>query len=532
MSQNPSKEVSQPQNTKFIEKFIKAIEKAGNKLPHPLTLFTYLSIFVLILSYFLAKTDISVTYIAAARNAGEAATETTVSVVNLLAKDQLQAMASNFVKTYINFFPIGLVVVMMLGVAVAEQSGLISAIMKKLVLGAPDYLVTFIVALVGICANVASDAGIVFAPAIGGSVFYALGRHPLAGIIAGYVAAYGGFSANALVAGTDALLAGITQSVAGSFGIDAPIHPLMNWFVMAASTFMLAFIVTIVTEKVITPILGEFKPENPELKAVDKSEFVLKEEELQGLKMAGIATAVFFGILLLLTVPQNGFFRSEAGELLPRSPLIDSILFLLFAFFVVVGIAYGKVAGTIKSDKDIAKYMQSGLVGVAGFLVVCLPASMFVEWFGKSNISTVLAVKGAQVLEHLNISGIPLILLFVILCAGMNLFITSGTAKWMILAPIFVPMFAMMNISPAATQMAYRIGDSTTNIISPLSAYLPVVLGMMERYKSKDQEIGIGTVISLMLPYSVILLVSWIIFFGLWLLLGLPMGPGVSTFLG
>lgn len=529
---NVNYEASQTsQKTGGIERFIKVIETAGNKLPHPVTIFTYLSVFILILSYFMAKVGVSVTYLAASRDAAEVAKETTVTAVNLLSRDQLQSITIDFVKTYITFFPIGLVVVMMMGVTVAEKAGLISALMKKLVLGAPDYLVTFIVALVGVCANIASDAGIVFAPAIGGSVFFALGRHPIAGILAGYVAAYGGFSANALIAGTDALLAGITQSVASSFGIDVPVHPLMNWYVMAASTLMLAFIVTIITEKVVSPILGKFEPEDPELKIPDRSEFRLEENEKKGLKAAGIATVIFIAMLLLLTVPQNAFFRNEAGELLPKSPLTQSIIFILFVFFVFVGIIYGKVAGTIVSDKDIAKYMQSGLVGVAGFLVVCLPASMFISWFGKSNISTIIAVKGAQFLQSLNLSGIPLLLMFVLLSAAMNLFITSGTSKWLILAPIFVPMFYMMNLSPAATQMAYRIGDSTTNIISPVSAYLPVVLGMMEKYRSKGQEIGIGTVISLTLPYSITLLICWMLFFGLWLLLGLPMGPGAPVFI-
>ena len=513
-----------------IEKFIQIVEKGGNKLPHPLTLFTYLAVLILILSYILSKAGVSVTYVAASRDAVGIAEEISVSVVNLLSKEQLQNITADFVKTYITFFPIGLVIVMMLGISVAEKAGLISALMKKLVMGAPDFMITFIIAIVGVCANIASDAGIVFAPAIGGTVFFALGRHPIAGILAGYVAAYGGFSANILIGGTDALLAGITQSAVNSFGIEAPVHPLMNWFVMIGSTIMLAFIVTIITEKVITPHLGKFEPADSELKLPDKAEFMLTKKESKGLKAAGIATAIFIVIMLILIIPQNAFFRNEAGALLPRSPFTNSILFILFAFFMVVGIIYGKVAGTIKSDMDISKFMQSGLVGVAGFLVVCLPASMFISWFGKSNISTVLAIKGAELLQSLNLSGIPLLLTFVILCAVMNLFITSGMSKWLMLAPIFVPMFYMMDISPAATQMAYRIGDSTTNVISPVSAYLPVVLGMMEKYRSKGQDIGIGTVISLTLPYSVVLLISWLIFLTIWLLLGLPMGPGVSTF--
>lgn len=513
-----------------IERFVKAIERGGNKLPHPLTLFTILAILLLIVSYFMARAGISVTYIAAGR-AGEAAKETTVTAVNLLSKSHLQSIAIDFVKTYITFFPIGLIVVMMMGISVAEKAGLISALMKKLVLGAPDYLVTFIVSLVGVCANLASDAGIVFAPAIGGAVFFGLGRHPIAGLLAGYAAAYGGFSANALIAGTDVLLAGITQSVTTSFGIDFPVHPLINWYAMIPATFLLAIVVTIITEKLICPILGEFDPEDPALKVTPATEYRLEDSEKKGLKAAGIASLIFITIMLFLTVPHNAFFRNEAGELLPKSPLTDSFIFILFIYFVFVGICFGRAAGTIKSGKDVAKYMESGLVGVAGFLIVCLPASMFIAWFGKSNIATIIAIKGAQFFQSIALPGIPLLMLFAIFSALVNIIITSGTTKWMLLAPVFVPMFYLLGFSPAAAQMAYRIGDSTTGLISPLSAYLPVMLGMMERYKSKGQTMGIGTVISLTLPYSVAMVICWTIFFGIWLLLGLPLGPGAPVYI-
>jgi aminobenzoyl-glutamate transport protein len=420
---------------------------------------------------------------------------------------------------------------MTFGIAVAEQSGLIMALMKKTVLGAPAYLVTYIICIVGVCANIASDAGIVFAPAIGGAVFYALGRHPIAGIMAGYVAAYGGFSANLMVVGTDALLAGITGSVMTSFGITAPVHPLMNWYVMAASTLVIALIVTLITEKIITPILGEFDPVNPELMIEDKNDFAVTEREVKGLKAAGIASVIYLIVLLLLTVPKSGFLRNDSGGLLPSSPLISGILFLLFAFFLATGITYGKVVGTIKSGADIARFMQSGLVGVAGFLVVCLPASMFITWFGKSNIATIMAIKGAELLKSLNLSSIPILILYVLLCGLIDLFITSGSSKWILIAPIFVPMLAILGLSPATTQMGYRIADSTFDIISPVSAYIPVVLGMMEKYRSKNQNLGVGTVISLCMPYSIILTIFWIALLCIWVFLGIPLGPGVSPFM-
>lgn len=513
----------------MLEKFMKIVEVGGNKLPHPLVLFTYLTIFILILSFILAKLNVSVTYLTTSK---EGLKEVTVNAYNLLSKEFFRTFVKDFVNIYIRFFPIGLVVVMMFGVSVAEKSGLISALMKKLVFGAPDYLVTFIVAIVGICANLASDAGIVFAPAIGGAVFFALGRHPFAGIMTGYVAAYGGFSANLLVAGTDALLAGITQSIISGFTSEpVNIHPLMNWFVMASSTIMLATVVTIVTEKIITPILGKFDPADETLKVPSKEELTLTETENKGLKAVGITTIIFILGLFILSYPKNAFFRNASGNLLPTSPLTQGLMFIIFLYFMLIGYFYGKVTKTITSGKDIAKFMQSGLEGVSGFLIVCLPASMFIHFFTKSNISTLIGVGGAHFVERMNISGVPLVVMLVLLTAFMNLFISSGTSKWMIIGPIFVPMFYMLGIHPATTQMAYRIGDSTTNIISPVSAYIPVILGMMEKYRSKNQELGIGSVLSLTVPYSIILLISWTIFFTIWLLIGLPMGPGAPAFL-
>ena len=525
-------ESQQGTRLKRIERFIRTIEKWGNRLPHPVMIFSILCLFILLLSALCGSLGVSVTYTAASSKAGEAAAEITTTARNLLTRDFLRAFMTDFVNIYIRFFPIGLVVVMMISVSVAEQAGLITALMKKLVYGAPQALVTFFVAVVGICANIASDAGIVFAPAIGGAVFYSLGRHPIVGILTGYVAAYGGFSANLLVAGTDVLLAGITQSVVSTFGIASgvAIHPVMNWYVMVASTLMLALVVTVVTEKVIAPVLGEFRPENPALQG-NVDGFEITPSETKGLKAAGTATLIFFVILLACILPADSIFRNAEGKLLPGSPLMNSMMFLLFTFFVFVGVFYGRAAGTIRSTADVARYMQSGLVGVAGFLIVCMPASMFIHFFNASNLATILAVKGAQALHTLEIGRIPLVLMLVLLSAGMNLFITSGTSKWMILAPIFVPMLFMFGVHPATAQMAYRIGDSTTNIISPVSAYIPVVLGMMEKYKGKGEELGIGTVISLTLPYSIVLLVCWLVFFALWLVLGLPMGPGAPAFL-
>lgn len=510
-----------------FEKFIKKVEVAGNKLPHPFTIFCILTVLTLLLSFVLAKTGTSVTYIAASRNAGEAPVETTVAVKNLLSKEGLRPFLTSFVKTYSGFAPLGVILTMMLGIGLVEQTGLISALMRKTLLGAPSYMVTAVLALVAVNGNIASDAGTIFSAAIGGAIFKALGRNPKIGIITGFCAASGGFTANFFIAGTDVLLSGVTESAAKGMGIEAPTHPLINWFFMIAATFVVTFVVTIITEKFTTKILGD------EENTLDRSQLeaqALTRDEIRGLKVAGLTALAFIAIVLMLTIPQGSLFRNEAGKILPKSTLTKSIVPLLFFFFSSIGLVYGIVTKQIKSDKDMAKLMSNGLKGSLSFLVIAMPAAMFIYLFKQSNLTTILAVNGSELIKSLNLGAIPLILMFILLSTFLNLFLTSGSSKWLILAPIFVPMFSMLGLSPALTQLAYRIGDSSTNIVSPVSVYIPAVIGFMEQYKKDENEkIGIGTVMSLTLPYSIGLLVSLGILISVWYLLGLPLGPGTGV---
>jgi len=512
----------------IFDRLISSTERVGNLLPHPFTLFLILIAAVFVLSFILSRAGVSVPYISIDGETAEPVTRL-VPVVNLAEKSMLQGMMENFVKTFAYFTPVGFVIIMVLGVSVAEQTGFFSAVIRTIVLRTPPALITFVIALVGICANVASDAGIIVAPTLGGAIFLALGRHPIAGVCAGYVAAYGGYSANLFITGTDVVLAGITESAASHFAIAAPIHPLMNWYAMIGSTVVLAVVVTVITEKAIVPHLGKYNPPK-EAVAQPFSEFQLGAHERRGLLAAGVATALFFVVLLLLTVPADAVLRNAEGKLLPRSPLISGIIFIIFMYFFIVGIVYGAAAGTLRSEKEVPKMMERGLVGVASFLVVCLPASIFIDLFNKSNLTTLIAVNGADLIKGFDIGAIPTLLLFVLFCAVVNLFITSGFTQWLVLAPIFVPLLFQLGASPAITQMAFRIGDSTTNLISPISAYLPFLLGLLEKYRNAGQEIGIGSAISLMLPYSLVLLVVWTLFLAAWLLLGLDPGPGVSLF--
>ena len=516
----------------LMERFIKFIEVIGNKFPHPFWLFVFLSLLVIGLSSWLSQKGVSVTSLISPR-AGEAPVETTVAVVNLLGYDAMRTFLAGFVRTYVNFAPLGLILTMMLGIGIVEQTGMISALMRKTILGAPRALVTAVIAIVGINANLASDAGIIFTPVIAAAVFKALGRNPWVGIAVGYASAAGGFTANLFIAGTDALLAGITaSSVQGVPFIppDTPVHPLINWYFMVAATVVLTFMTVFVTEKYTVKMLGDSDGVQD---AEELKKHAVTPDENRGLLLAFLTLILYIGLIVWLTYPQGSFFRANNGNILPSSPLLASVMPILFFLFFFVGIAYGYGAGTIKKGEDVPKIMAKGITGSVGFMVVVLPASMFVELFRMSRFDTVLSVTGAEWLQAMNLGGIPLLLAFIALVTFLNLFMMSGSAKWLILAPIFVPMFAQASsFSPALTQVAYRVGDSCTNIITPLSYYLPVVIGLLEQYKKdKETEVGIGTVISMAMPFSIFYILGFTVLLVGWYLLGLPLGPATPVLL-
>lgn len=513
----------------WFGRFINWVEVVGNKLPHPFTLFVILALITLALSFVLSNAGVEVTYMKPPAEVGGDPEQVTVAVKNLVAFEPMRVFLQDFVKTFVNFPPLGLILTMMLGISLLDQTGFMSAAMRKTILGAPPALVTMVLAFVGVNSNLASDAGSVFTATIGGSIFAALGRNPMVGVVAGYAAAWGGFTANLLIAGTEALLSGITAPVAEAMGITAPVHPLMNWYFMMFSAFTVTFATTWVTEKFTAKRLGDTTGGLLDKGMLQEHELTL--EEARGLKGALIGLVLWLGITLALSLPQGSFFRNPDGGFLPKSPLTASIMPIIFFFFLFVGVGYGTAAGVIKSEKDIPRLMSKGIESIVGFLVVCLPAALFINLFNSSNITTVLAVTGAEALQAMNLGGIPLALMFIILCAFLNLFIVSGSAKWIILAPIFVPMFSVVSFSPALTQLAYRIGDTSTNILSPLSPYIPVILALLTKFNPDGEEVGIGTYISLMIPYSIAFLIILSIQLGIWMLLKLPAGPGVSLYL-
>lgn len=522
------KVIIEKKNSRF-DKFIDGVERVGNKLPHPFWLFVSLSIIVMVLSSIMAKAGIEVTYLKASKIATDVPTEVTVGVNNLLSKENIQSLFTNFTGIYSGFAPLGLVMIMMLGVGMLEQTGMLSALIRKTILGAPASMLIFIIAVVGVNANLASDAGVIIVPAVAGAVFKSLGINPWIGVISGYVAANGGFSANIFIAGTDALLAGITESVTKGLEIDAPVHPMMNYYFMVASCLVIVGATILVTKYYIGKKLGgtEITLDESQLE-----EHKVTEEEKKGLKYAGIAAIIFVLVILVLTLPKDALFRNADGGLLPKSPLLSSIVSILFFFFFALAMAYGKGSGSIKTMNDVPKYMREGVANALGFMVIALPASIFINLFSASKISTIIGVWGGEALKSLSFSGYPLLVAFVLICTIMNLFITSGSAKWLIISPVFVPMFSMLGFSPALTQATYRIADTCTNIISPIDYYVPVIMGLLATYNTDpDREVGLGTVISLCLPYSIAYMIGLLALLFIWYILGINLGPGVPMFM-
>lgn len=506
--------------SKEVSGFLKGVEKIGNKLPHPAMLFLILSLIVIFVSAIVEALGAPVTYFDAKKGK-----EITIKAVSLLNADGFRYILNSATKNFTGFAPLGTVLVAMLGIGVADWTGLINTSLKKLLSGVHPRILTVTVVFAGIVSNIASDAGYVVVIPLGAIAFANAGRHPVAGLAAAFAGVSGGFSANLLLGTTDPLLTGITIEALHNAGMDIPLDPTCNWFFMIASTFLLTIVGTFVTEKIVEKNLGEYtgtyKPDN----------MPLSDTEVKGLKQAGIA------VLLLAIVLAIGMFGlpgipslailSEIDAKTGKSSLSNfmhgGLLPVILILFLVPGIVYGKKTGKINNSYDLIKGMTAAMSSMGGYLVLSFFAAQFVNYFGKTNLGTIISVNGAHFLQRIGFTGLPLILAFVVISAFLNLFIGSASAKWAIMAPIFVPMMVNLGLSPALTQVAYRIGDSSTNIITPLMSYFAMIVVFMKKY---DDDSGLGTLISTMLPYSIAFLLSWIALMITWYVFGLPLGPG------
>jgi aminobenzoyl-glutamate transport protein len=514
---SPQQSPKAPQKKGIFMKFLDVVEVVGNKLPHPVTIFLIFSALVVVASALAARSGLSVEFTRIDNKTFESQL-TTVTAVSLLSADGIRYMFESAVKNFTGFAPLGTVLVAMLGVGVAEGTGLIQALLRKLVMSTPKRLITLVVVFAGIMSNVASDAGYVVLVPLGAIVFLSFGRHPLAGLAAAFAGVSGGFSANLLIGTIDPLLGGISTEAAKLMDPSYMVPATANWYFMVVSTFIIMIVGAWVTERIVEPRLGEYKGK-------EVAEFhEMTKEEKRGLRYAGIAFVLFIAMMAAFIAPASGILRDQTtGEILGHSPFMNSIVLIIALFFFFPGLAYGLGSKTIKSDKDVANAMGKAMSTMGGYLVLAFVASQFVAYFSYTNLGTILAVNGAAFLKATGMVGLPLILGFVLVAAFLNLFIGSASAKWAIMAPVFVPMFMALGFSPEFTQVAYRIGDSTTNIISPLMSYFAVIVAFAGKY---DKETGLGTIISTMLPYSLAFLFFWTVLLFVWYTAGWPIGPG------
>ncbi len=505
---------SSAENKNFISKFLSIIEKVGNALPDPVSLFALMALAVVVISGITSSFDIAVTH----PGTGEL-----IKPVNLLSVEGLHKILTEMVDNFTSFAPLGTVLVSLLGIGIAEGTGLIGAALRLLVLSAPKKLLTFVIVFAGILSNTASEVGYVLLIPLAAIIFMSVGRHPIAGMAAAFAAVSAGYSANLLLGTIDPLLAGLSEEAARIIDPTYQVNPAANYYFMFVSTFFLAGIGTWITEKVVIPRLGVYEGETGN-ESLDK----LTKEEKRGLKFTLVASLVFTALILWGTVPADGFLRDpETGSLL-RSPFMSGIVAFIFLGGAVTGIAYGIGARTIKTDKDVIKGMAKSMETLGIYIVLTFFAAQFVAYFNWTNLGLIFAIEGAQLLESSGLGDIPLMLSFIIVSAVVNLVMGSASAKWAIMAPVFIPMFMLLGYSPEFTQVAYRVGDSVTNIISPMMSYFALIVAFFQRY---DKNAGIGTIIATMLPYSFAFLLFWSCMLIVWILLGLPIGPGAGMFL-
>ena len=483
------------------------IEVVGNKLPHPATLFLMMAVLVALLSWWASAVGLAATH---------PATGEVIAVKNLLSADGLRWIYTNVESNFVNFPPLGLVLVIMIGIGVAEGSGLFTVLVRQLVLGAPPKLITAAIITAGIFSHLASEVGYVILIPLGAMIFHALGRHPMAGFAAAFAGVSAGFGSNFLIGSVDPILAGLSTSAAQIIDPSMNINPMVNYYFMVASAIMVIFVGTWITEKIVEPRLGTYIGKEKPL-AIEQ----ITPLEKKGLKWAGIGTLIFIALMAWTIIPENGLLRDPITGGILQSPFFSGIVVGLLLLFFVPGLIYGIIVKTIKNDKDVINHMSNSMKGMGGYIVLVFFAAQFIYWFNYSNLGLVVAIDGAEFLSHIGFTGIPLILTFLLLSAFLNMFMGSASAKWAIMAPVFVPMFMILGYHPGLTQAAFRIGDSVTNVITPMMSYFALIVTYAQNY---DEKNGIGTIISLMIPYTVVFMLVWAVMMTIWMLLGIPVG--------
>ncbi len=502
-------------NAGFVQRTLAAVERIGNKLPDPAVLFIALLFIVWILSWLLS----AFTFDVIDPRSGE-----TLVVRNQLAPSALTAFFAAMVTNFSHFHPVGVVLVAMLGIGVAEHTGFINAGLRAMLAVTARWLLTPVLIVVGIVSHTAVDAGYVLVIPLGGVIFYAAGRHPLAGIAAAFAGVSGGFSANFVPSALDPMLQGISQAGAQILDPTVELNPLNNYYFTGISSGLIVVLGWFLTDRVVEPRLRSTELDG-DLSDLPTME-ALEPAERRGLRAALIAMGLGIALLIITALPSGSAWRDPGGVLTSgAAPLMQSIVPLIFLLFLIPGVVYGVVAGTVKSSRDMIEGMSKAMTGMGYYLVIMFFIAQFIYAFGQSNLGVLLALEGAALLKALALPGAVTIAGIVLLTGFINLFVGSASAKWALLAPIFIPMLMQLGISPDLAQAAYRVGDSSTNIITPLMPYFPLVVVFCQRYVKAT---GIGTVTAMMLPYSVTFLVLWTAFLLLYWAIGIPLGLQAS----
>lgn len=476
-----------------------------------MTLFVLLIVIVMLASWLVAMLGVSVVH---------PGTKETIKAVNLLSGEQLQRILTSMTVTFTSFPPLGMVLVVMLGIGVAERTGLIAAGLRAFVSWMPRWLITLALVTAGQLSSIAADAGYVVLIPLGAAIFWSMGRHPLAGLAAAFAGVSGGFGANVIITALDPLLAGFTEPAAQILNPAYRVDPTANWWIMAALVPVTSIAGWIVTEKVIEPRLGKYEAAED----LQEEQSKLTSTEIKGLLAASASLVICLGLIAWAAIPSDGILRGKGGSI---RPLLDSIVPLMMLLFLISGMVYGAVTGSISSDKDVARMTGESMSSMGGYIVLAFVAAQFVALFNWSNLGIIVAISGASALQAVGLKGIPLIVAFILVASLINIVIGSASAKWAIMAPIFVPMLMIMGYSPELTQAAYRIGDSYTNILTPLLPYFPLIITFAHKYAKNT---GIGTLIALMLPYAIMIALVRIPTLIVWIWLGWPLGPGAPTY--
>lgn len=506
----------------LLDRILDTIERVGNRLPDPITLFLGLAVVVVLISWLCS---------ALGAKALNPATNEMVEVKNLFSVYGLQYLWSNVITNFSGFAPLGMVLVAVIGSSVSEKSGFLVALMERFLGGAKGWIVSMVIIFLGINLNIAGDAGFIILPPLSAILYMSIGRSPMLGLYVAFASVAAGFCANVLLGLSDALAYGFTEAAAQMIDPNYSASIAINWYFLIVSCIILTIAGTILTEKV---MVHRFPVTKEELAQYDFDEDAanLSPVQKKGLKVAGIAFLIYLAVVLLLSLPIFGETAILAGSdgtiTASDAPFTKGIVFTVTLALMIPGIAYGVAIGKYKNDKDVWADISQGFSEMGNYIFMCFFISIFTNFFSVSNLGTVLAITGANGLQSIGFEGIPLMIGLIIVACFVNLFIGSASAKWAILAPVFVPMMMLMGYDPAITQAVYRIGDSITNPLSPLFTYMPVILGYARKY---DHKAGLGSVIANMIPFSVTFAIVWIIQVIVWVSLNLPLGPGGGIYL-